>query len=144
MIIRREVVLKATRRSIKHLNKPSREEVLKATRKSIKHWCIDIKRPLMKGRTISNAINTRLLWDDKSIKDKDVVVPVGTTSCALCRLFYRERNCKGCPLALLGDPCVKIGSTYSAFFRIPTLVYANIMIARLIEAYRDYGRKNKA
>ena len=84
-----------------------RPKALKATRKSIKHWCIDIKRPLMKGQYRG--------------------LPIYAGDCALCAEYYGDACC-GCPLANIGAYCASTDSAYDSFYEVRKIKNANNMI----------------
>ena len=108
--------------------------VLHAIRRSIKHWCLDVKRPLMKGRVAESKNGVRVEWKDsgKSLK-------VGARYCALCKLFFMwSAFCSGCPITQYHIRCTTSHSPYELFFESPTLEHANFMIDALVSVYHSY------
>ena len=98
---------------------------LELLRKSIKHWCLDIRRPLLKGGEITGRFYWKGNYDD---------VKMFNNSCALCMEY--NGMCASCPLDIIGEKCSGKDSAYLKFYCNLNIESANNMITILVKAYR--------
>ena len=97
---------------------------LELLRKSIKHWCLDIRRPLLKGDEITDAFKWKI--DGGKVK-------MLSDSCALCVEYIPMCAC--CPLNAINEGCRGGDSPYSEFYYNVDIKSANNMILTLVGAY---------
>ena len=97
---------------------------LELLRKSIKHWCLDIRRPLIKGGEITGAFFWRGNCDS---------VKMFSTDCALCMEY--SPTCNFCPLNMIGEKCCSANSAYLKFYCNLNIESADNMITVLVTAY---------
>lgn len=97
---------------------------LKLLRKSIKHWCLDIRRPLLKGDEVLGNLKWKIDGGD---------VEMFSDSCALCQEY--SPTCTPCPLCRTNNACNIRNSMYLKFYNNANIESANNMIAALLNAY---------
>lgn len=97
---------------------------LELLRESIKHWCLDIRRPLLKGGEITDMFEWAI---------KGGTVEMFSENCALCQEYGLA--CAGCPLHETNNTCSDKGSAYREFYKNTDIKSANNMIADLVKTY---------
>lgn len=112
----------------------TKKDELKAIRQSIKHWCIDIRRPLLKGdKIVTTSTQTLLQFPSLKWEKSGDPVILGSTSCALCKLMGQ---CGLCPLYITTKKiCNEPKSLYRIFHKCYDISAANTMISALIQTY---------
>ena len=97
---------------------------LELLRESIKHWCLDIRRPLLRGDEVIGDFEWKI--DGSKVK-------MFSDDCALCVEY--DGMCRSCPLNIIGEKCLSENSAYLKFYYNLNIESANNMIAVLVKDY---------